>query len=230
MRFSALLCKELRECLPWMLLAAIVVFAFGGFSLRAEASFGDRYWRYSRLSPGSTVNPYDLTCYSTLQIAGPWLLFSSIGLGLILGVRHFWIPHFTRTWPFLLHRSVSRRTILGAKLTAALITCVVSMGLVWIALFWYASRPEVFAVPQTLRIFVEGWIFVMLGVVVYLGTSLSALSTANWYTTKIFGLLFAMVIFVTIMSMSTFWAIGVIAVSTAILLVQIFDTFLRREF
>jgi hypothetical protein len=231
MRFSALLRKELRECLPWMLLAAIAFFVLCGIFLRSEAYFGDRYWRYSRFSPGTTISPYDLTCYPTLQTAGPWLLFSSIGLGLILGVRHFWIPHFTRTWPFLLHRSVSRKTILAAKLTAALIACVVSMGLVWIALFWYASRPEVFAVPQTLRVFVEGWIFIMLGLVVYLGTALSALSTANWYTTKIFGLLFAtVIIFMTTTVFSTVWAIGLIAVGTIILLGQIFDTFLRREF
>ena len=230
MRFSALLRKELRECLPWMLLAAIAFFAFGGFFLRTTAYLGDRYWRYSRFSPGTTLSPYDLTCPTTLATVGPWLFFSSIGLGLILGVRHFWIPHFTRTWLFLLHRSVSRKTILAAKLTAALIACVISMGLVWIALFWYASQPEVFAVQQTLRVFIEGWIFIMLGFVVYLGTALSALSTANWYTTKIFGLIFATLIFTTITSTSTVWAIGLIAVSTAILLVQIFDTFLRREF
>jgi len=228
MRFSALLRKELRECLPWILLAAVVFFAFGGFFLRAAAYFGDRYWRYSRFSPGTTVSPYDLTCYPTLQTAGPWLFFSSIGLGLILGVRHFWIPHFTRTWPFLLHRSVSRKTILAAKLTAGMIAFVISLGALWVGLFWYATRPEVFPIPQAPRVFIEGWIFIMLGLVTYLGTALSALSTANWYTTKIFGLIFAT--FTTITLLSTVWAIGLIAVSTAILLVQIFDTFLRREF
>ncbi len=230
MRFSKLLRKELRECLPWMLLAAIVFFAFGGFFLRAEAYFeSDRH--YSRLSPGTAVDYYWLTYYSILNVTGPWLFFLSIGLGLVLGVRQFWIPNFTRTWPFLLHRSVSRKTILAAKLTATMIAFVISLGPVWVGLYWYASRPEVFAVPQTLRVFIEGWIFIMLGLVAYLGTALSALSTANWYTTKIFGLLLATVIIVTTLSQWTLAGIFTsIAVSVAILLVQIFDTFLRREF
>jgi len=230
MKFSILLRKELRECLPWLLLAAIAFLAVGGFFLRAEAYYeSDRH--YSRLSAGTIVDHYRLTHYPILRATGPWFFFLSIGLGLVLGVRQFWIPHFTRTWPFLLHRSVSRKTILAVKLTAGTIAFVISLGTVWVALYWYANRPEVFPVPQTVRVFIEGWIFIMLGLVVYLGTALSALSTANWYTTKIFGLLLSTVIIVTTLSQWTLVGIfTAIAVSVAILLVQIFDTFLRREF
>jgi len=231
MRFSTLLRKELRECLPWMLLAAIALLALGGFFLHAGIHYGNPSWRYSRLSPGTIVQPSLLTYYSILRVTGPLLLLSSIGLGLVLGVRQFWIPHFTRTWPFLLHRSVNRKSILAAKLTATLIAFVISLGPVWVGLYWYANRPEVFPIPQTLRVFIEGWIFIMLGLVAYLGTALSGLSTAKWYTTKIFGLVFAaFVILTTFSQCSLVWVFTVIAVSIAILLVQIFDTFLRREF
>ena len=231
MRFSALLRKELRECLPWMLLAAIVFLALGGFFLRVEIHYRNPSWYYSRLSPGTIVESSLFTYYSILGIMGPLLLLSSIGLGLVLGIRHFWIPNFTRTWPFLLHRSVSRKTILAAKLTAGTIAFVISLGTVWVALYWYANRPEVFAIPQTPRVFIEGWIFIMLGLVTYLGTALSSLSTAKWYTTKIFGLAFAaLVIFTTFPQCSLVWIFTVIAVSVAILLSRIFDTFLRREF
>jgi ABC-type transport system involved in multi-copper enzyme maturation permease subunit len=150
---------------------------------------------------------------------------------LVLGIRHFWIPNFTKTWPFLLHRSVSRKTILAAKLTATSIAFVISLGAVWVGFYWYACRPEFSPIPQTLRVFIEGWIFITLGLVVYLGTALSGLSTAKWYTTKIFGLAFATVVIFTILfQWSLVWAFTVIAVSVAILLSQIFDTFLRREF
>ncbi len=230
MRFSALLRKELRECLPWMLLAAIAFLSLGGFFLRAEAYYeGYRY--YSRLSPGIAVEHYRLTYYPILNVTGPWLFCFSIGLGLVLGIRQFWIPHFTRTWPFLLHRSVSRKTILAAKLTATAIAFVISLGAIWVALYWYATRPEVFAVLPAFRVFIEGWIFIMLGLVVYLGTTLSGLSTANWYTTKIFGLAFATVITGTALSQWTLVGIfTAIAISVAILLSLIFDSFLRREF
>jgi len=230
MRFSALLRKELRECLPWMLLAAIAFLALGGFFLRAEAYYESNR-RYSRLSAGTVVDHYRLTYHTTLNVTGLWLFFLSIGLGLVLGIRQFWIPHFTRTWPFLLHRSVSRKSILAAKLSAGTIAFVISLGPVWIGLYWYANRPEVFPIPQTVRVFIEGWIFIMLGLVAYLGTALSGLSTANWYTTKIFGLVFAaFVILTTFSQCSLVWVFTVIAVSAAILLSRIFDTFLRREY
>ena len=231
MRFSALLKKELRECLPWMLLAAIVFLALGSLFLRTQINYRTPSWHYSRLSPGAIVESHLFTYPSILGVTGPLLLLSSIGLGLALGIRQFWIPNITRTWQFLLHRSVSRKTILAAKLTAAMIAFIISLGPVWIGLYWYARRPEVFPIPQTPRIFIEGWIFIMLGLVTYLGTALSGLSQTKWYTTKIFGIVFAaIVIFTTFPQCSLVWIFTMIAVSAAILLSRIFDTFLRREF
>jgi len=231
MRFSALLRKEFRECIPWLLLAAVVFFGFGGYCLRAFAfpRYGYLYNPY--FQPGSLVEPYRLTNYSALQLPGIWLSLTSIGLGLILGVRHFWIPYFTGTWPFLLHRSVNRKTVLAAKLTAAAITFVISLGFTWIVLYWYANRPELFTLPQTARIFIEGWIFILLGLVVYLGTALSGLSTAKWYTTKAFGIAFAsIIIFMTFSQWQLFWTFAVIVIGIVILLSQVIDTFLNREF
>jgi hypothetical protein len=231
MRFPALLRKEFRESLPWLILAAIVLFAFGGFCLRAKAYQVDRNQYYTNLSPGSTVETYWLTRSSKLAATGMWLLLTSIGLGLTLGVRHFWMPYFTGTWPFLIHRSTSRKTILGAKLAGALIAFIISIGLVWICLYWYACRPELFIMPQTARVFIEGWIFIALGLVVYLGTALTGLSTARWYTTKIFGLAFATVIIIVTFTQWRFaWAFVVITIGVFILLSQIIDMFLNKEF
>jgi len=231
MRFRTLVRKEFRESLPWLLLAAIVFFGFGGFCLRAMAFTGSRNWYYSRFSSGSIVESYQLTHYSPLQMTGMWLFVTSIGLGLILGVRHFWMPYFTGTYPFLLHRSVDRKTILAAKLTAAAIAFVISLGVLWTVLYWYANRPELFTIPQTGRVFIEGWIFILLGLVAYLGTALSGLSTAKWYTTRVFGLAFAIVIITVIFSQwHLTWAFVVIAVGVFILLSQITGLFLNREF
>lgn len=233
MRFSALLYKELRECLPWMLLAAIVFLAVSSILLRIEPynEYNEYYsHRYSRFSPGSIVREYDLTSYPILKSIGPWLFFLSIGLGLVLGVRQFWIPNFTRTWPFLLHRSVSRNTILCAKVSAALIAFVCSIVPIWLGIYWYATRPEVSAVPPTPRVFIEGWIFIILGFVTYLGTALSGLSTTKWYTTKIFGILFVFAIFITLSMWTLAGFLVALIVSAAILLIQIFQTFGGREF
>ena len=231
MRFVALLRKELRESLPWMILAAIIFLAIGGFILRAQVYYGQPNWYYSSLSPGTVVDTYQLTHPSPMQITGSWLLITSIGLGLVLAVRHFWIPHFTRTWPFLLHRSVSRQMILGAKLTAATVAFVVSLGSVWVGLYWYVSRSELFMVPPPVRIFIEGWIFIVLGLVAYLGAALVDLSKAKWYTTKIFGLAFATVVICMIFSQWRLsWAFAIVIIGVVVLFSQIIYAFLNREF
>ena len=230
MRFSALLYKELRECLPWMLSAAIVFIVVTSVLLQTETYSNNNNYRFSRLSPGTAISHYKLTYSPTMNETGPWLFVLSVGLGLALGIRQFWIPNFTRTWPFLLHRSVSRNTILAAKLTTASIAFVISIVPIWVGIYWYATRPEVFVIPPTFRFFIEGWIFIILGFVTYLGTALSGLSTAKWYTTKIFGILFVVAIFMTLSMWTLAGFLVALIVSAAILLLQIYQTFLRREF
>jgi len=231
MRFLALLRKELRECLPWLLLAAIILLAIGGFILR-DAQLHEWYRSSSRHFPsGSIMKWYDFTVHPPLSPVGPVLLLTSIGLGLALGARQFWVPHFTRTWGFTIHRSLTRSTILCAKFTAAVIAFVISLGAVWLALYWYSSRPQLFSTPPVKRVFIEGWLFILLGLVVYLGTALTGLSTARWYTSKIFGLAFAaIVIFPVILQWQLGWAFALIIISTLILLSQTINAFSEREF
>jgi hypothetical protein len=141
------------------------------------------------------------------------------------------MPYFTGTWPFLLHRSVDRKIILAAKLTSATIAFIISLGTIWLFFYWYANRPELFTLPQTARIFIDGWIFILIGLVVYLGTALSGLSTAKWYTTKVFGLAFAIVIIIVPFSLWRLaWIFVFIAAGVFILLSQIISLFLNREF
>ena len=231
MRFSTLLRKELRESLPWMLLAAIIFLAIAGFVMHAQAFYRQLNWYGSSFASGSVVEPYRLTQYSSLRMTGPYLICISIGLGLVLGVRHFWIPHFTRTWPFLLHRSVNRRVVLAAKLTAATAAFIVSLGFAWTLLYQFACRSQLFLMSPPPRVFIEGWLFIVLGLVVYLGAALTALSTARWYTTKISGLAFATVLIVATLSQwQLFRVFVVIIIAAVILLSQIVDTFLNREF
>lgn len=227
MRFFALMRKELRECLPWVLLAVAFLLAFGFLAMvprRIEYS-------HRVFPPGSSVSPYELTNLSSLDSVSMLMFLASVGLCLVLGVRQFWMAHFIRTWGFTLHRSVSRATILWAKLAAATISATFSLGLIWLYFYWYAHESEYFPVPPTTRILIEGWIFIAFGLVVYLGTALSGLSQARWYTTKMLGLAFSVLIFVTIVVQwkLTLAFLALIA-GVVILLTQIIDTFLSREF
>ncbi|MCX5634444.1 MAG: hypothetical protein NTW55_01185 [Planctomycetota bacterium] len=242
MKFVALLKKELRECLPWMLLAAVFLTVFGGIALREQTLSRNITNRYPAFSPGSEVkrfeitydpdiNIYSLTRHYPVSAAGSFLLIASIGLGLALGIRQFWMEQVTRTWSFLIHRSINRRAILWSKLAAAAIVFIISPGIIWSIFYWYSLRPELFAVPSTGRIFVEGWIFVVLGFMVYLGMTLAGLNRVRWYTTKLFGLLFAGLMVVVVLGQwSLLWAFIFIIVGITILLSQIIEIFLSREF
>jgi hypothetical protein len=233
MRFLALVRKELRECLPWMLLAGLLLLTVGGWMLRYEAErVQRRLAEPPRLSPGSAVTAaHEFTRPHLLSGPAQWLCLLAPGLGVVLGIRHFWMPLYTRTWSFLLHRSVGRLPIWLAKCGATAIALVVSLGAVWSGLYWYARRPDVFVIPAPARDLIVGWVYVALGLVAYLGTALSALSAARWYTTRIFGLLFAGLATVVIVCQ---WNLGRVAVllllTLFILASQAVATFLDREF
>jgi hypothetical protein len=235
MRFVALLRKELRESLPWLLLAGLLLLAIGLLALRGEAHFSlHRYWQYRQgLAPGETVSTWNLLRSSRLAGTALWLAFIAPGLGLALGVRHFWVPLFTRTWSFLLHRSVPRLTILWAKVAATLLAFFVSLGLVWTGLYWYACRPDLFPIPESPQTLINGWIYIVMGMVVYLGTALSALSTARWYTTRIFGLAFAALVALAALFQFQWhpaWIAVLIVLALGILLSQTIAAFLSRKF
>jgi hypothetical protein len=230
MKFFALVRKELRECLPWMMLAVVSLLVLGGFVVWVRA-LPENAYRYPFFSPGSTLSPGQLTRHSVLGGAGSVLLIISIMFGLALAVRQFWMPFFTRTWPFLIYRSVQKSTILWAKFAAGTTALLVALGPVWLGLFLYAGRPEVFALPPTLRVFAEGWFYIALGLIAYLGAVLVGLSTARWYTTRIFGLAFAtLIVITTLVQCRLSLAFASVTVGVVVLLSQIMDTFLNREF
>jgi hypothetical protein len=231
MRFLAILRKELRECLPWIVLAAAVLFAFGYLELFERMIPQNVDHRYRLFTPSNEVYHFDLMKWSLLAGIGQLLLFVSIGLGLAMGIRQFWVDHYTGTWGLTLHRSVNKEKILSAKLTAAAIGFVVSVGAIWCLLFLYASKAPNFYIPPTKRAFFEGWVYIASGLVVYLGTALAGLSTVRWYTTKVFGLAFAAVIlFVMVLQGRLSYAYLTLLVGIFILAVQIGQTFLSREF
>ena len=61
MRFTALVKKELRECLPWLLLAAIIFLFFGAITIRARIlyHFNEHPDRWG-IKPGNILNSYNI--------------------------------------------------------------------------------------------------------------------------------------------------------------------------
>ena len=216
MRFLALLKGQQKEILIIGVVQILIVFGFGHSIISNAAHQEDSYANYA-----FTASP--------IKDVGSLLIFASILCGAILGLTQFWIPGTRRTWHFLLHRSASRTTILLSRITAALITLVVFTGGCWTLLFLYASQPKLFVLPPTFRVYIEGWLFVSLGLVSYLGVALSSINPTP--ATKLFGTVLAgIVIFMTFMQFGILWASAIIAAGIFILAIQLYSIFLNREF
>ena len=229
MRFLALVKKEFRECLPWMLLAAIAFLTIGGINLGEAIRYG-HYDRVRQFAQGSSIGMHEFKVWSPMRDTGPWLIFISAGLGLAVGIRQFWVPDYTRTWGFTVHRSTNRLTVLGAKFAGAVVVAALSLGVTWTLLFWYACQPDAFVLPPTPRVYAEGWVFIACGLVVYLGTALSGLSRVRWYTTKVFGLAFAALGSMALFQWNMMAVAGTLLFVAAVLAFRTIHTFLNREF
>jgi hypothetical protein len=162
---------------------------------------------------------------------GPLLIFAAILCGTLMGFLQFWMPGFRRTWHFILHRSVTRGKILLSMISAAVLTFVIFAGGSWTLLFLYASLPGIFAMPPAFQVYIEGWLFISLGVVFYFGVALSGISPAKWYTTKLFPIAFAgVILIITFMGLEIIWAAILVAAGVLILAIQASSVFLNGEF
>jgi hypothetical protein len=229
MKFLALLKKELRECLPWLVAAAAFLLIIGSFKIW-DTMQRDTEYQYRAFERYSEVWSYDLV-KRPLGDVGMLSFITAVGLGLALGVRQFWVADFTGTWGFTLHRSTRRTTILAAKICAGLISLIAAVGLVWCYLFWRVNSSDYFLVPLPRRCFIQGWLVGSMGFVFYLAVGLAGLSRAKWYTTKMMGLGFALWMFVTLTQQwMLWWGFGTLMISMVILLCLMREKFLNREF
>lgn len=229
MKFIALFKKELREALPWLILAVAILLIFGGIMLLVNIRAGG-YDGYRSVDP-DRISSHELTRRMPLSGVGGFLFLSTIVLGLALAVRQFWMPGFSKTWAFEIHRSVPRTSILLAKFSAATVAFIFGPGLVWTLFYLYAARPGTFPIPLRGQIFAEGWVLMLVGFILYFGVALSGLSRAKWYSTKMIGLAFsAFMITWAMVQMSFIGCLLMYAIGLLVLVPQITYAILNREF
>ena len=192
MNSLALLKKEMRECLPWVLLAMAILFLLGFVSLFSQSIFWQDYYGRQNEASGKELNIWSLMARNAMGDTGPVLLCVSLGLGLVLGIRQFWFPWFTRTWAFVLHRNLSRSRILWIKIAAAVCMGIPFLG-VWTLLYLYSVFVQDYPPPPTFETWVEGLFFIVLGGIPYLAAALSSMLPVKWYTTRLFPFGFAFI-------------------------------------
>lgn len=228
MRFRALFIKEWRESAPFVMVAMLLVALLGFGLIRlinpwvVDSGFV-RLWYQGR-----EIHAYYRYPFSGLS-AILWL--GGIGLGLCLGVRHFWMPSFSKTWEFLVHRSMSRGRILTVKLLCAALGILVCLEAVWTLLYIYSHylQQEMIRPPYA-RVYFDGCIYIGFGLVVYLATALAGLESTRWYTSRFFSFIWALFAMGGIVSLPLFAALLWLTGAVIVLTVLVWDRFNQREF
>ncbi|MEN6384252.1 MAG: hypothetical protein ABFD79_03545, partial [Phycisphaerales bacterium] len=170
MRFKALLYKELRECLPFAIGAAILFMICGFTAIQTIIKFDNSFIVFSE---DSENNFWNLFKSSFIQPACPFLALFAAALGFSLGIRQYAAESFFRTWGFLLHRSINRGRFLSAKLLAAILSFI-PLAVIWCFFYIYGHDKQYFPIPPTEKILFEGLIFTALGFVAYLAVAMAA--------------------------------------------------------
>ena len=228
MKFAALLKKELRICLPWLLLCILVFGLFGTLTIRG-GMLNQKHYLEQGYQDGHPYYNYVLN--TPIYEIGPLILMIAMALGVLLAIVQFFLPELFRTWAFTIHRSINPHLIVWSKFAAAGITFLISLGLLWTLFYSYAAVPGRFYLPIFFKTYLEGWIYILAGLIAYWGTALAAISTAHIYTTRLLGLAVATgAIFLMVLQTSITGAVISAAVGAAVLIVQIFHTFMSREY
>lgn len=231
MKYAALLFKELRECLPWVLLASAILFLFGFLILYSNSSYRQDPMVSWNQDPGREIQEYQLFQWSSLSDTGPLLLFTCLGLGLALAVRQFWFSWFSRTWAFLLHRNLSRSSIVWIKIAATALCFAVPILGIWTLLFLYACFVVDQSPPPSFQIWLEGVFFILLSGIPYLAAALCSALDAKWYTTRLFPLGFALAAVLLCFGPQHLWINFLFAgILILILAIPLFGEFNRRQF
>ena len=232
MKHCALFIKEIRECLPLLAVSALLLLGFAYLELMPflRGTIPPEYRHYT-LESGRIAGVHHLSSTSPFSNTGVWLLMLSIGLGIALGVRQFGMPGLSRTWAFLIHRSVRRRSLLTVKIVTALLGICLCLGGIWTLIFSYGAYHRDMAYPPYTRTLIEGWAFVAIGFVVYLATAQTALASTRWYTTRLIHVgLACLICFSAFMETHLLMAFGLVLTGGVVLLIQLVHTYIHKEF
>ena len=229
MKFLTLLRKELRDSLPWIIFTIISLFMISWYMISIR-SYNMLRWPYGPMQNGAII--YEGNIFIEDIMLGPAFLmfFLSILLGLALGFMHFWMPGFRGTWQYLMHRSVSRLSIINSKVSAAAII-MICLSLAWLLLAEFVDMSRRIVIPPESGLVRLGVFYVFLGFIVYMAIALCALTKARWYTTKLFSIFFGLIMYLIIISQPNIYRAFVISVlAFIILIVQLYQVFMQREF
>ena len=225
--------KEIIHNKHWMGLAVGFLLFFTIVVYTSVAKNEPRFYEqnYAVNSEISLWNIYSYGSNDTMNIRSFSALyfFAAAGLGILVGVSQFWVPFFTNTWKFTLHRPIKRSAALTLMLLSAAFIIALIAGGSW-TILWLKAKSQ-FTLPPTTGALAEGWLFVLEGFVAYLAVALAALNQHRWYTAKFLPLLFAFLTWIVMWTTVSFTgAIMTAGIYILIVMPLIYRKFETREF
>jgi hypothetical protein len=219
---AATIWRELRLVLPRL---TIITVLFALFAVGQSLDLRGGRWVIFLLVPSANWYSQGL-----LHAPAGVFCFACLACGLLNALSQFALRS-RGEWAFLLHRPSSRLHLLTGVLVAGLLATVAFPGVLWTVLWW-----QVHAVSGDLgapwRHLAEGWVFALWGLTVYLGTALACLDGLGRRLGRLLGpgLVATAVLYGLLVAPALAWCLGVAAVTSTLLLVQLYDCFARREF
>ncbi len=229
MKFFTLLKKDIKDAIPWILVSIISLYILCLFSVRMRL-YSMNQEGYGGFKNGEIVNQNYILREDVLQGSTVLMFFITILLGLALGFIHFWKPGIRKTWQFIIHRSTTRTAILLSKISVAAIM-VICMSLAWLLFVKIVSNFKSVIIPPEAGIVRLGVFYAFLSFIAYISIALCALTKARWYTTKLFSIIFGLVMYAIIISQAYFYrAVFIFVLAFVVLIIQLYQVFLQREF
>lgn len=218
-----LLRKELREVWPIGLLA----FLAAALIVMSDAELHPLTdpWRTAHAaSSGGLSIPLIGLSYPL----GP----TAVVAGLILGLWQTWSETIRGTWGFLLHRPISRHSVLYHKLSVGIVVLLLAVGLPLAVLACWAVSPGHHVVGLEWRMGADAWAAVLAGTLAYLSAFLSGIRSARWWGSRYLVLgLGGAIVFLTIASGTIWgWAWLIIPVVDLLLVAAILHEAEQRNF
>jgi hypothetical protein len=153
------------------------------------------------------------------------LFFCSI-LGIALGWLQIRAEKHRDLWAFLIHRPMTRTTILRGKIAAGLCLYALGAGLPLLGLIALAWTPGHVAAPFEWQMTLPLAALFLLGIVYYFAGMLTGLRQARWYGSRGFGLGLAFLAAITAGRSHEFWqAFLILAITGGILALAVWGSF-----
>jgi hypothetical protein len=130
------------------------------------------------VSPAPTAIPF---VHSAFPV--PFSLIT-MGLAALMAVLQVGAEIWGDAWLFWLHRPMSRRTLIGSKLSVGLMATLTCSALPILLYGWWCSLPNRVAAPFEWGMTGETWRAWWSASAVYLGTFLSMLRPGRWWATR----------------------------------------------